>query len=647
LSPRFIGGAHVSRFIGGPHITRDALANLTVGATDPSALRVLCVHGVGDHHSDTTWQQDWALAIYQSVADHDASRRVAVDFLMYDDIFQKANYQISAPMVASAVWQLSVSGVVNGIQDLFHRGRGLRDVASQVRWTAGMIVQWADQEDLRAETRKALGGKIQSFDPHIICAHSLGSLVTYDTLVRDDGPLLARGRRLVTLGSQIGNPFVRNTFGGRIVPLAVDLWYHLYNRHDQVFTSDIRLPPRNFVQIETAFDIPGITNHDAISYLRHERTANRCWRELAAPAFEPIARTFAMRRERADKPKRRALLVGINDYPNPDDRLEGCVNDVFMMSALLQEMGFEANEIRVVLNDRATAAGIHERLQWLLSGVADDPDDQRLFYYSGHGAQLPVFGPSAEADHVDECLVPYDFDWTPEHAFTDDEFFELYSQLPYGSRFIAIFDCCHAGGMTRDGIARVRGISPPDDIRHRALRWDANLQMWVQREFADSGRPLAEDRGNNSYVGDSGAKHRLGRAIPLRRQTRRAYNREHQEQQAAVEAVIKKAKILNKSDRQRLAAAGDNRGPFMPVLLEACKEGELSYEYRHGVESHGAFTFLLDRALREARRRKQKLTFEQLRDQIGANLHRLKYPQTPCLVGPKKVLGSGIPFWSR
>jgi len=50
---------------------------------------------------------------------------------------------------------------------------------------------------------------------------------------------------------------------------------------------------------------------------------------------------------------------------------------------------------------------------------------------------------------VDECLVPWDFDWTPERAITDDDFLGYYTALPYGSRFVAIFDCCHAGGIDR------------------------------------------------------------------------------------------------------------------------------------------------------------------------------------------------------
>lgn len=60
------------------------------------------------------------------------------------------------------------------------------------------------------------------------------------------------------------------------------------------------------------------------------------------------------------------------------------------MSALLQEAGFEAKDIRIVLDGRATARAVRERLHWLLDGTR--AGDERLFFYSGHGAQIPAYG---------------------------------------------------------------------------------------------------------------------------------------------------------------------------------------------------------------------------------------------------------------
>src|SRR5207302_243143 len=168
-------------------------------------------------------------------------------------------------------------------------------------------------------------------------------------------------------------------------------------------------------------------DHDAIQYLSHPNTATSVWRAISGGLSRALVKSSRAVNVAVAKPSRRALLIGINDYPDPANRLEGCVNDVFRMSEVLQEWGFAPGDIRVVLNDRATTAGILERLQWLLDGAGDG--QARVLFYSGHGAQMPDYGAKEKVDHLDECLVPYDFDWTPARAVTDIQFHELYTQL--------------------------------------------------------------------------------------------------------------------------------------------------------------------------------------------------------------------------
>ena len=58
----------------------------------------------------------------------------------------------------------------------------------------------------------------------------------------------------------------------------------------------------------------------------------------------------------------------------------------------------------------------------------------------------------------------------------------------------------------------------------------------------------------------------------------------------------------------------------MPVVVEACEENQLSYEYRHGVTSYGAFTFALTKTLSQARLKRKTITFAKLVAETDAQL---------------------------
>ena len=62
----------------------------------------------------------------------------------------------------------------------------------------------------------------------------------------------------------------------------------------------------------------------------------------------------------------RALLVGINAYPGQP--LRGCVNDVSDMAKfLVEKCQFASDDIRLLVDARATTEGIYDRLGWLLT----------------------------------------------------------------------------------------------------------------------------------------------------------------------------------------------------------------------------------------------------------------------------------------
>lgn len=581
----------------------------------PARLTILCVHGVGHGDIDPNLQPTWTASIQESLQRWNPSIEVSYDFLVYDHLFDHA--PLNPITCAKAMARLLASGIVHGLGDLFSKKRGLFDIPEQIRWTAGMVAQWASEDKLRKETRQAVLNQLKSDKYDVVVAHSLGSLICYDTFLHN--PQVIAGKRLVTLGSQIGNPFVRDLFAGRLKALnRAASWHHLFNPNDHVLTAQISLDNDNFEQVLTEFDIPNdILNHNAPYYLRHSNAVATVWREVSgAKIVKAATRALSTFKSISRKPRRRALLVGINDYPDPESRLDGCVNDVFLMSSVLQECGFDSEDIRIVLDDRATAQGILDRLHWLLDDAK--AGDERVFFYSGHGAQIPSYGPRDEVDRMDECLVAHDFDWNPEHAVTDNQFFDLYSQLPYDTRFMAIFDCCHSGGMTREGGRKVRGLTPPDDIRHRALKWNAELQMWEDRPLESPNESLRKWKGGKQMLGERGATYRLGRAVGLRSLPKNVYDR----------------------TRKELG----HEGPFLPIIMQACQENQLASEYRHGVTSYGAFTYSLAQELRMNRAQGINLTFNQLNAAVTNRLKTLRYDQVPNLFGPKALLNRSVPW---
>ncbi len=587
-------------------------------------LKVLAVHGLGDHR-ETPWKEEWQDAIAGIFARH-GDVEIEFSFLTYDPIFENIDLSVWESM--QAVWKLTSSAVITTVTG--RRGI-ISDVSDKVKWTAGYVVAWLGDEDFKKRTRKLVLDAVVAERPDIILAHSLGSLITYNAFSHPDASRPAVAEALeracyVTLGSQIGNPFViRNLTNGRIEALPVQRWYHLYNEEDAVFTAPIKIwGAGNFEQINTLFDISGVADHSAADYLKHANTVENVWLPMAG--LRSGVRRFGgagggRRKAAAIRVKlptsKRALLVGINAYPREEDRLEGCVNDVFLMSSVLQECGFPPESIRVCLDERATARGISERLEWLL----DDPKpgEERIFYYSGHGARIPEYGENFEPDRKTESLVPWDFDWSPARAIIDDQIFALYSQLPYETRFAMFLDCCHSGGMHRQGGARVRGLNPPDDIRHRELKWDSQSDMWVDRDFRRlNPRFSSESEVNRAFFGSDGVTTRIGRASFLRGQSQAQYR------------------------KQKQKTSGSAFGPYLPLIIEACSETEFSYEYRHGVTSYGAFTYALSKRLRQAGR----ISFQKLVKDTGAELAELGYQQSPQILGPARIRNARVPWKS-
>jgi hypothetical protein len=70
------------------------------------------------------------------------------------------------------------------------------------------------------------------------------------------------------------------------------------------------------------------------------------------------------------------------------------------------------------------------------------------------------------------------------------------------------------------------------------------------------------------------------------------------------------------------------------MMLEACAEGELAYEYRHGVTAYGAFTYSVCSVLQQIAReqKRPRLNYEDLIARVGERIATVvPEPQTPQL----------------
>lgn len=201
--------------------------------------------------------------------------------------------------------------------------------------------------------------------------------------------------------------------------------------------------------------------------------------------------------------KRRALLVAIQDYPDPgpnDPRdlpgdLQGPRNDIaFVQRILQQNFGFAKDDIQILRDQDATHQNLARELHEL--GERCDQNTQALFWFSGHGSRVRDAsgregnkGMSEEGGlgSFDGSLICYDSRNDPRHNrdFSDDELYSLMRGIARrAAHTVLVTDACYSGGAVRgDGSRRVRGHSAS------LLPWDEEFA----RKMLPPGVKLLDD----------------------------------------------------------------------------------------------------------------------------------------------------------
>jgi len=134
---------------------------------------------------------------------------------------------------------------------------------------------------------------------------------------------------------------------------------------------------------------------------------------------------------------KKAICVGINNYPGLGNDLQGCVNDANDWANLLQLNGFET---KVIIDGHATRNNLLGELENLITEAISE--DVIVFTYSGHGTNVMDIS-GDESDGYDEALYVYD------GVLLDDELRKVIQKVTAGVHLIVISDSCFSGTVTR------------------------------------------------------------------------------------------------------------------------------------------------------------------------------------------------------
>lgn len=153
-----------------------------------------------------------------------------------------------------------------------------------------------------------------------------------------------------------------------------------------------------------------------------------------------------------------ALLVGINDYEGPVSRLHGCVDDVRGFEAFLRAHLPDDRLNLLVLSDRQATR--HAVIDGFTSHLTQaGPEDVAVFYYAGHGSLEPVEERfwHLEPTGWNQTIMCSDSRVPGVPDLADKEINMLIGAVAdQGAHVLAILDCCHSGGATRDMDVRIR-----------------------------------------------------------------------------------------------------------------------------------------------------------------------------------------------
>ncbi len=140
-----------------------------------------------------------------------------------------------------------------------------------------------------------------------------------------------------------------------------------------------------------------------------------------------------------------AVVIGIADYDGTQNDLWNPDADAKEFRDVLIGNGYATENIKYLLDSQATAQGIYDAIDWLVN--IEGPDDEVVFFYSGHGFQVndaDGWDTDSETDGKDEGIVSWD-----TYGLPDGDLRDAFAGLE-SNKIAMVYCSCHAGGMFDD-----------------------------------------------------------------------------------------------------------------------------------------------------------------------------------------------------
>jgi hypothetical protein len=267
-------------------------------------LRILYVHGIRSKPPADEYQAEWDAALRRGGYVPDIETRLLYWADIRDGLTPEAlaaakkhaaehkarPFARVRPQTNSLLGKL-ISLVLHAFDPMIRRVT--RDLWEDVYY---YFYGTTDGQTIRDAILDRMGDALTSFRPHLVIAHSWGSVISYDYLANRsyDGEI----EGLISLGSPLGNDWVQEHLGVVDYPAGVRRWLNVFDAMDPATWPDRRisndLPGPNGehlirdVEVPSVYDAEGKLNaHSWYGYLISEPVQNEIFRVGVAARIWP------------------------------------------------------------------------------------------------------------------------------------------------------------------------------------------------------------------------------------------------------------------------------------------------------------------------------------------------------------------------